>query len=168
VRAVCDVESAGGGFLPDGRPKILFEAHIFGRLTHNQYDRSHPNISAPAWNHALYGAAGAHQHDRLNEAISLDSTAALEAASWGMFQILGLNYGRCGFSSVEGFVAASQLSELDQLKAFSAFCRSSGLVRFLVSHDWLRFALGYNGPGEAQNNYHGKLAQAYARHSGPG
>jgi hypothetical protein len=33
VEAVCDVESGGGGFLPDGRPKILFEAHAFHNAT---------------------------------------------------------------------------------------------------------------------------------------
>ncbi len=166
MRAVCDVESGGGGFLPDGRPKILFEAHIFGRLTHHQYDRSHPNISSPVWNHALYGAAGAHQYDRLEEAIGLDQTAALEAASWGMFQIMGSNYGRCGHTSIDNFIAEMRTSEGAHLTAFSAFCRSGGLVPFLISNDWVRFALGYNGEGEAKNNYHFKLAQAYARHRG--
>lgn len=29
------------------------------------------------------------QYERLNEAIKLDRTAALESASWGMFQIMG-------------------------------------------------------------------------------
>ena len=42
VRAVCDVESAGGGFLADGRPKILFEAHIFSGLTRHRWDEGHP------------------------------------------------------------------------------------------------------------------------------
>jgi len=31
IRAVCDVETSGSGFLPDGRPKILFEGHVFWR-----------------------------------------------------------------------------------------------------------------------------------------
>src|ERR1700720_679179 len=92
IWAVCDVESAGGGFLPDQRPKILYEAHIFGRLTDHQFDGTHPNISAPSWNRTLYGAPGAHQYDRLAEAIALDRGAALQSASWGMFQILGLNH----------------------------------------------------------------------------
>ena len=29
IRAVAEVESLKGGFLPDGRPKILFERHVF-------------------------------------------------------------------------------------------------------------------------------------------
>lgn len=166
IWAVCDVESSGSWFLHDGRPKILFEAHIFGRLTHHQYDRSHPDISAPAWNHALYGAGGAHQYDRLNEAFSLDKTAALESASWGLFQIMGFNYGQCGFASAEDFVVAMRTTERAHLDAFLGFCRGAGLVAFLKSHDWVRFALGYNGPGEAKNNYHNKLAQAYKQRGG--
>ena len=29
IRAVAEVEAAGAGFLPDGRPAMLYEAHIF-------------------------------------------------------------------------------------------------------------------------------------------
>ncbi|MBV8493001.1 MAG: DUF3380 domain-containing protein, partial [Alphaproteobacteria bacterium] len=94
-RAVCDVESAGSGFLPDTRPKLLFEAHVFGKLTRHCWDDAHPNISAPSWDRALYGPPGAHQYDRLEEALALDATAALEAASWGLFQILGSNFALC-------------------------------------------------------------------------
>ena len=111
VWAVCDVESNGSGFLADKRPRILFEAHLFGRLTAHHWDAAHPNVSSAAWNRALYGAGGAHQYDRLAEAIGLDRKAALEAASWGLFQILGLNFAACGFASVEDYVAAMCESE---------------------------------------------------------
>jgi hypothetical protein len=163
IGAVCDVESAGGGFLPDKRPKILFEAHVFGRLTEHRWDAAHPSVSAPSWNRALYGAAGAHQYDRLAEAIGLDRGAALQSASWGMFQILGMNYAACGFAGVEDYVAAMRDSEGAQLAAFAAFCRHGELDRFLRDQDWTQFALGYNGPGEADNDYDDKLAEAYQR-----
>jgi hypothetical protein len=165
VWAVCDIESAGGGFLPDRRPKILFEAHVFGRLTRHRWDATHPNISSPAWNRALYGTGGAHQYDRLAEAVSLDRAAALQSASWGMFQIMGMNFAVCGYADVETYVAAMCESEGAQLAAFAAFCRHGGLDRFLRALDWTHFALGYNGPGEAENNYAGKLAAAYRRRS---
>ena len=100
IHAVCDVESAGQGFLPDRRPKILFEAHVFGKLTRHRWDSSYPNIAARFWNRMLYGPAGAHQYERLAVAFNLDPVAALEATSWGMFQILGANFGACGFASV--------------------------------------------------------------------
>src|ERR1051326_4047275 len=65
IDAVCDVESSGGGFLPDRRPKILFEAHAFHTVTGGRWDRTNPNISSPVWDRSLYGAAGSHQYDRL-------------------------------------------------------------------------------------------------------
>ena len=163
IRAVCDIESAGGGFLPDKRPKILFEAHVFGGLTGHRWDATHPNISSPVWNRALYGAGGAHQYDRLDEAIALDRAAALRAASWGLFQIMGTNFAACGFADVDAYVAAMSESEGAQLAAFAAFCRHGGLDHFLRAHDWVHFALAYNGPGEAANGYAGKLAAAYRR-----
>lgn len=165
IWAVCDIESAGGGFLPDGRPKILFEAHIFGRLTGHRWDGTHPNISAPSWNRALYGASAGHQYDRLAEAIGLDRESALQSASWGMFQILGMNYAACGVADVEQYVAAMCAGEGAQLAAFSAFCRHGRLDRFLRAQDWTGFALGYNGPGEAANDYDAKLEAAYQRRS---
>jgi hypothetical protein len=165
IWAVCDIESAGSGFLPDKRPKILFEAHVFGRLTAHRWDATHPNISSPVWNRALYGADGKHQYDRLAEAISLDRAAALQAASWGMFQIMGMNFAACGYADAESFVAAMCESEGAQLAAFAAFCRHGGLDRALRTRDWTSFALGYNGAGEAENDYEGKLAAAYRRRS---
>jgi hypothetical protein len=163
IWAVCDIESAGGGFLPDKRPKILFEAHVFGGLTQHRFDAAHPNVSSATWDRSLYGAEGAHQYDRLAEAIGLDRAAALQSASWGLFQILGMNYAACGFAGVEDYVAAMCTGEGAQLAAFAAFCRHAGLDRFLRAHDWTQFALGYNGPGEAENDYDGKLAAAYQR-----
>ena len=58
VRAVIDVESRGG-FLPDKRPKILFERHYFHRLSGGSFSAGHPDISHPVW--GGYGAAGAAQ-----------------------------------------------------------------------------------------------------------
>ena len=163
IWAVCDVESAGGGFLPDKRPKLLFEAHLFSGLTRHRWDATHPGISAPTWDRALYGASGPHQYDRLAEAIALDRTAALRSASWGMFQIVGMNFAACGFASVEDYVAAMCTGEAAQLAAFAAFCAHGDFASFLAAHDWTGFALAYNGPGEAANDYDTRLAAAYRR-----
>lgn len=161
VQAVCDVEAAGAGFLDDNRPKILFEAHVFGRLTSHQYDDEHPNISAPAWDRSLYGAAGAHQYDRLAEAMALDETAALRSASWGMFQVMGMNFKACGFNDVQSFVAAMVESERKHLDAFAAFCQSTSAANSLRTHNWTAFARTYNGPGQV-DAYATKLRDAYA------
>lgn len=164
IAAVAEVESAGAGFLPDGRPKILYEAHVFGRLTAHRYDASHPNISAPAWDKSLYGATGAHQYDRLAVAMRLDRPAALQSASWGRFQILGMNYSISGFATVEAFVAAMCESEGEHLDAFISYCRSRDLLRHLAAHDWRSFAKIYNGPGQV-DYYAQKIAEAYRRHA---
>ncbi len=166
VEAVLDVESNGRAFLPGGRPPILFEAHVFGRLTGHRWDDSHPNVSAPAWDRSLYGAGGAHQYDRLAEAMTLDRRAALNSASWGMFQVLGLNDGQCGYSDVEAFVVDMCESAAKQLDIFRKFCDNGGLTKYLRFRDWVRFAIRYNGAGQAANGYSDKLASAYLRHLG--
>jgi len=170
VQAVLTVETGGeGGFLPDGsgRPRILFEAEVFSRLTAGRFDATHPDISSPVPNQSLY-EGGAAEYDRLAEAVTLDRGAALQAASWGLFQVLGENYGICGFADVAGFVAAMAAGEGEQLAAFTAYCRSArdGLPAALAAHDWATFAYGYNGPGYAANGYDVRLAAAYARATG--
>lgn len=163
VRAVIDVESAGAGFLPDGRPKILFEAHVFHFLTGGRFGQS--NISAPAWDRSLYGPGGAHQYERLAQAIDLDRTSALKSASWGLFQILGLNYGACGHRDVESFVAAQPTGERAQLRAFAIFVTSRGLAAFLQAAppQFAAFARRYNGASYAVHEYDLKLAAAWRK-----
>jgi len=166
IYAVTEVEASGAAFLPDTRPKILYEAHIFSRLTKGAFDNTHPNISAPSWNRSLYGASGAHQYDRLHEAIALDREAALKACSWGMFQILGLYHEMAGHASVEGFVADLTTGEGAHLRAFTNFLNADPrLRRALSGSDWATFARLYNGPGYAANRYDVKLARAFEQHS---
>jgi hypothetical protein len=162
VRAVIDVESRGG-FLPDGRPKILFERHYFSRLTKGQFNASHPDISNPKW--GGYGAGGAHQYDRLNEAIALNRDAALRSASWGLFQIMGDHCTSLGFADSDAFVAAMVSGEPAQLDAFVGFVKLNRLDDELSRRDWAGFARGYNGPAYRENRYDDKLAAAYAFHS---
>lgn len=161
VHAVDEVESRGHGFLPDKRPTILFERHVFSRRTGHHFDNTHPGISgAPGG----YGASGAHQYDRLAEAIALDRLAALQSASWGRYQVMGFNAESCGWADVEAFVASMLVSEAEHLKAFIGYCQANDLVRFLATHDWRRFTAGYNGPDNI-DDYSQKLAAAYRRHA---
>lgn len=164
IRAVCDVEAAGSGFLPDGRPKILYEAHVFGRLTKHRWDHSHPNISAPSWDRSLYGAGGAHQYARLGQAIGLDRRAALQSASWGMFQVLGLNYSSCGYPDAESFVSAMVTCERAHLDAFTKFCLANQLEDELraVPPNFESFTSVYNGTGQVAV-YSTKLRAAWRK-----
>lgn len=161
VRAVAEVESAGSGFLPDGRPKILFEAHIFSRLTAHKYDRSNRRISSRKRDKTLY-QGGAREHLRLAEAAALDATAAYQSASWGRFQIMGFNWKRCGFPDLQGFLFAMR-DDAGQLAAFVGFVIASGLADELQREDWVGFASVYNGPAFREYQYDTKIAAAYRR-----
>jgi hypothetical protein len=163
VKAVAEVESQGSGFLPSGRPKILFEALWFSRLTQNRYDASHPDISSPRWNKALYSKD---EYARLEKAVALDRTAALQSASWGRFQIMGFNFKESGFASVEDYVQAMYESEGRQLDAFISFLKAKHLDAPLRERRWGDFAHGYNGPGYKDNRYDEKLLAAYRKYGG--
>lgn len=166
IMAVAAVESSGGGFLPDGRPKILFEAHIFHRLTVGAYQITHPTLSTPTWNRTSYGPPGAYQWTRLNQARELDEDAALQSCSWGAFQIMGMNFKSCGFDSVRQFVAEMMRDENAHLQIFCRFLLSNPrMVDAIRKQDWPRFARLYNGPGYAQNRYDVKLAEAFSKHN---
>lgn len=164
VAAVIDVETAGSGFLDSGRPKILFEAHVFGALTGFRYGNvTDPNgkpISSTYWNRTLYGASGEWQYTRLLTALKCDKDAALESCSWGAFQILAENYHTCGFGSVEDFVA-SQMTSSGQLQTFVKFIIADHLTDELRNKEWADFARQYNGPSYSQNHYDIKLSQNY-------
>jgi len=151
IKAVSHVEAPRGGFLPapDNRPVILFESHAFHTNTGGRYDATHPGISTPSWEHN-YGAAGAHQYDRLNEAIALDREAALKSASWGKYQIMGSNFAEAGYDNVEAFVADMCHDEGYQLDAFVAFIQNAGIQTALDHEDWRSFAYRYNGPGQVE------------------
>jgi hypothetical protein len=159
IWAVVHVESAGFGFLPDRRPVIRFERHIFHRLTGGQYDRSHPDISSPVPGNAA--PDGAEQYKLLDEALSLDSCAALKSASWGLFQILGENHALAGFPDVQSMVAAMVESEGAQLDAFRSFLQSTRLAGHLQERNWEAFARGYNGANFQRYRYDQQLEAAY-------
>jgi hypothetical protein len=157
--AVIHVESSGAGYLPDRRPKILFERHKFHRATSGEFDDSHPDISNPRA--GGYGAGGAHQYDRLEVALGLDRTAALESASWGLGQVLGSNFEVAGFADVEEMVARMVRSERNQLLGMFNFIDGNNLGRHLRNRNWLAFALGYNGANAEENGYPHKLESAF-------
>lgn len=164
VQAVLEVETGGrGGFYADTRPRILFEPQQFHFLTKGLFDKQAPALSSPTWNKALYASTEEGEYDILAQAIALDRTQALKAASWGLFQIMGANYLAAGYGGPERFVQAMVLSEVNHLGAFVSFITSRGLDQALREKNWALFARGYNGAGYAANQYDTKLAAAYAR-----
>src|SRR5262249_31158615 len=94
-----------------------------------------------------------------------DRAAALQSASWGLGQIMGMNFGTAGFQDVENMVAAMSDAEDRQLMAMANFLTGTGLASFLRGHDWASFARGYNGPNFAINRYDIRLNSEYQRFS---
>jgi hypothetical protein len=171
VRAVNEVESTGSGYLVDGRPKILFERHVFWRrlkalgIDPAALAVKYPNIVFQAPGGYQGGAA---EYTRLAKAELIDPAAAYESESWGAFQVMGENWQRLGYASVDDFVSRPENSEGDQLDAFVRFVAAdSGLVAALKARKWATFAKGYNGPDFARNLYDVKLGRAYDRYAGP-
>lgn len=163
IWAVLQVETSGSGFLPDRRPKILFERHIFSGRTGGRFDAAHPDISNPKRGGYSGGAA---EYGRLARAIALDRKAALESASWGIGQVMGFNFGVGGFPDVEAMVTAMQVSEDRQLALMAGFVEKNNLAAALQQKDWTAFARGYNGSSFADNDYDGKLKAAFQTLSG--
>lgn len=170
VKAVAEVESGGkGGFLSDGRPVMLFEGHIFWRqlrcwgILPEIHVSGNEDILYPKWTRRHY-RGGVAEYTRLERAVRIHEEAALSAASWGMFQIMGFHARLCGYASAGAFVEAMYVSETLQLEAFARFILACRLIPFLRGHDWAAFARAYNGPDYALNRYDSRLAAAYSRH----
>lgn len=161
IRAVARVESLGGGFNDDGTPITLFEGHKFHEYTAGKFDNKAPTLSFKKWTRKHYGQTWQAEQARLQNAMELDRPAALSAASWGMFQILGRNYAIAGFDNLQTFINAMYRDEPSQLMAFAAFVVNTGLAPALRRHDWQTFARIYNGKRYAENNYDKRMATAF-------
>lgn len=169
IRAVNEVESRGEGFLPDGRPVILFERHVFyKRLKARGFDvdalaAKYPNIVSSTPGGYMGKAA---EYTRLAIAERIDAEAAHESASWGAFQIMGYHWQALEYSSIADFVARMRRSEADHLDAFVRFIAAdAALLSALKGRKWAAFAKGYNGSDYARNLYDVKLARAYERYA---
>jgi hypothetical protein len=170
LKAVAAVEAAGSGFLKTDptKPKILFEGHAFHRLTGGRFAADHPNLSYPKWDKTKYSGSLTGEWQRLDAACALDRAAALQAASWGMFQIMGFNYAYCGCPDVEAFVALQHAGADKQMECFARFVARPPYLAALQAKDWEAFAKAYNGPQHAKNNYAPKMAAAYATFAAAG
>lgn len=176
VKAVNEVESNGKGFLVDGRPKILFEGHIFWKqLKKRNIDpriyanSSNENILFESYNRKYY-VGGAEEYNRLEKAAGLGADkdfrdAANCSASWGLFQIMGFNAVSIGYENIDEFVAKMNENEGEHLKAFGMFLEKNNLIETLRNKNWASFALKYNGPAYKTNKYDEKLMRAYLKYS---
>jgi hypothetical protein len=164
VKAVAETESSGGAFLPDGRPVIRFEGHVFTARTGRRFRHSHPQVSTDHWKDPV--TAG-RSYDGLAVAQALDETAALESCSWGQFQTMGFHWELLGYDSVQDLVAAAQ-TEDGQLAMFVRWIRAHPRAhQALRAKDWQTFEDVYNGGGQG-GAYARRMAVAYQKYRSGG
>lgn len=161
VRALYAVESSGHAFV-DGRPTILPEPHKFAQLTAGRYNNSHPHLSSRAWNPKLYPGSQGGRYKMLADMIILDPLAGFGCASYGGFQILGMNHVRCGVpTNAMDFAWQESRDEASQLRHFVSFIMTDAILwRALRAGDWVTVAKRYNGSAYYKNRYDVKLARA--------
>lgn len=169
LKAFASVESKGSGFFNNGLCTILFERHIFynqvvrkfGQRRADEWSQKFPNICYPKGAQTAY-FGGVREWTRFDQAKDLDAECALMSASYGMFQIMGFNYGVCGYENVGDFVTDMCESERWQIGAVTMFIKNNrGLFLAVRNKDFNEVARLYNGSNYAYYGYHTKLAKAY-------
>ena len=172
IRAIIEVETGGkSGFLPSGKPRILFERHLMWRrlraygFNPPDYAEGNIDILGPDWDRQYY-VGGEGEWERMERASRIHLPSAIEATSWGLFQILGMHWKALGYESAQDFSRKMEESEMKQLEAFIRYVRVNNLIDELRNKDWRGFSKKYNGPGFSENHYDTKLAAAYKKWGG--
>lgn len=163
LHAVMDVEAPGSGFDDHGRPKMLFEPHIFWREVgpgSARDEAARRGLAYAGWGEKPYPRDS---YARLVAAMAIAPEAALRSASWGRGQIMGFNAGLAGYADAGAMVRAFMADEEEHIRAMVRFIISTGLDDELRRHDWAGFARGYNGSAYARHGYHTRLAGAFAK-----
>lgn len=164
INMLLKVESSGRSFDNKGRPIILFEPHIFHRRTGGKWSPS--SFSYAKWRTKPYPKTADARWAQMEAAAEKDRSAALESASWGLFQVMGFHWQALGYADAFDFAAAMTTGEPAQLDAMVRFIVANRLKSALQAcragdPDSCRaFARGYNGAGFEKNRYHIKLAEA--------
>lgn len=174
--AFARIESGGrSGFSSDGRVIIKFEPHVFVNYA-KSFKVLHSLIpwSNNATSHMIqkwedlgkiegwsYYSNQEGQYKALRYAIKIHEELAYYSISSGMFQIMGFNHRKMGYSTAKNLFLGFQGSEELQLRSFFTFVtKTSGLLAALKDKDYLKAARLYNGKGKEvlyaqkiKNNY---------------
>lgn len=182
IKAFAHVESGEAAFDRHHRPTILYERHKFAKYTGHRFDGTNADISGKRYMRKKFDEAGhaiaandryaADQYERFERAFALDEDAAIQACSWGKFQVLGENYKDLKFATAQTFLEAACTSEREHLlKIFVRFVLAKRdpkhehgtLKEALIKKNWSNAAWLYNGPSYRENDYDKKLGVAYEK-----
>lgn len=184
IVGVIGTESAGNFFHRDtNKVTIRFENHQFykywGKLNETLFDR-HFQFSREAgdgWKMHKFRAnieeewdwvhnGQEREHEILEFARSLDNTAALKSISMGGPQIMGFNYSRLGYESVQQMYDAFARSSHAQILGLFDFVKgsraTSAAIEALQKRDFFTFASHYNGSG--REAIYEDLMESFATH----
>ncbi len=172
VVAVLVAESSGRTFAADGRMIIRFENHVFFRLwgernadlfnRHFRFDTSSPrnHWKGHQWRPSVesewqaFHGTQSREWEVLTFARALDDTAALSSISMGAPQVMGFNFKRLGYESVQHMFDQFARSAHAQLLAMFDLVKGPGAtspaIQALQNRDYLTFASSYNGPANAE------------------
>lgn len=172
VHAFMEVEAANSGFDRQGRPKMLFEPHVFYRNLSGA-ERNRAEAAGVAYRGWKSGAYPSDSYPKMEIAYAINPEAALKSASWGRTQVLGENHKIVGYATAHEMVQAFMDDEENHLEALIEFViannidddlrRLAALDRATVPSDCETIVRVYNGPGYREHNYHGRLAKAHNR-----
>ncbi len=171
--AVLAVESGGNGYGKSGKVLIRFENHLFnrffGKTNQDIYDEHFKYSPRQQWKSHLFRKKISDkwitfhgnqekEWEVLTFARSLDNDAALRSASYGAPQILGTNFKRIGYKSVE-----EMLNNFEKNIRFHIFGLfdffNPKMIKHLQNNEFEGFAKYYNGRGQAKK--YGKYIETH-------
>lgn len=138
LKAFIVVESGGRGFdEKTGKILIQFEPSWYRKLTGyaptGAWSVNKVEVQSKEW-------------IAFNDAFKKNHTAAMEATSIGMPQIMGFHWKRLGYSSVDAMWDDFKRGEYQQVLALVRFIKTDArLYKALKSCDWHTVATIYNG-----------------------
>ena len=167
VYAIARTESNGSFVWQNGKIPILFERHICYRQLRDKHGlnyakkmyRKYPTLCNPKA--GGYGGSRI-QYAKLSTVIRLwGKEIAYISASHGCFQLMGFNFGTCGYSSAIEMVEDMRANPVEgQLRAFSNFVRNyhhGKLLKSLKAKNFDDVARRYNGKAYKRNKYAEKM-----------
>lgn len=172
IRAVAEVESSGSAWSSNGMLKLLYERHYFWRETQGRAGKNwFSNPTGGDYTLDTNGNGINDSWEKLAMASSIDALAAFKSVSMTQFQIMGAHHAALGYHRPWEMMLLATDSEVAQYEMMANWILLEKRGRDALKEmdgdpeSCRAFAAFWNGSGYARNNYHVKLANAFAKHS---
>lgn len=163
ITAISNIESRGEGLIRDNTPVVLYERHQMVKAMSRRGLYKLIDLCLNGEPDLVNSSSGGYaptrekEYERFCLAKAIHTECAIEATSFGIFQIMGFHWGKLGFSSPLEF--EKYMGSLEgQVDCFFRFIETNRKLRkAILAKDLERIAYYYNGPLHEKNNYVGKL-----------